>query len=68
MHTHFFIFLFFTFYLHFWAGLDPASPDRSGSLAQASDPKKTDARVKQFHACINSAKVIKLPSHCSNVI
>jgi len=24
--------------------------------------------VKQFHACINNAKVIKLPSHCSNVI
>ena len=24
--------------------------------------------MKQFHACINSAKVIKLPSHCSNVI
>jgi len=24
--------------------------------------------VKQFHACINNAKVIKLPSHCSNII
>jgi len=46
-----------------WVGLDPASPARS--LAQASDPagQKPDARVKHLHACMNSAKVMKLPSH-----
>jgi len=70
MHTHIFLFLFFIFYFFglgpaqpIWAGLDPASPARS--LAQASDPagQKKDARVKQLHACMNNAKVIKLPSH-----
>ena len=67
---YFFYFLLFTFLFFglgpaqpIWAGLDPASPARS--LAQASDPagQKKDARVKQLHACMNSAKVIKLPSH-----
>jgi len=60
-----------------WAQLSPyglgwTQPAPPESLAQASDPdvkkKKIEARVKQFHVCINSVKVIKLPSHCSNVI
>jgi len=64
---YFFIFLFFLFTFLGWAQLSPhvlgwTQPARPGSLAQASDPaKKTNARVKQFHACINNAKVIKLP-------
>jgi len=74
MHTHFFIFSTFFIFLFFfglgptqptWAGLDPASPARP--LAQASGPgwaKEVEARVKLIHACMNSVKVIKLPSHC----
>jgi hypothetical protein len=54
MHTHFFIFIF----IFLGAGLDPASPARS--LAQASDPAGKNQRN---HACMNSANVIKLPSH-----
>ena len=46
------------------AGLDLTSP--AWSLAQASDPTwAIHARVI-FYACMNSAKVIKLPSHCSS--
>jgi hypothetical protein len=42
VHTHLFYYVFFYFLslyffnLHFWAGLDPASPAQS--LAQANDP------------------------------
>jgi len=70
--TH--IFFYFFIFIFFGLGpaqLSPAQPTRSGSLAQASDPdvkKKIDTCVKQFHACINSVKIIKFPSHCSNVI
>jgi len=63
--------LFYIYILFYWAGpakpmwvrLDPASPARS--LAQAGDPagQKPDARLKHLHACMNSAKAIKLPSH-----
>jgi len=66
------LFIFFYFFIYIfglgpaqpiWAGLDPAN--LAQSLAQASDlaGQKPNARVKQFHVCMNNAKVIKLPSH-----
>jgi len=47
-----------------WA--KPSQPSLVAGPSQWPAGQMTDARVKQFHACINSAKVIKLPSHCSN--
>ena len=60
------------------AGLDPATPCGWAGPSQptlvtgpsqwpnmASDPTSIHARVI-FYACMNSAKVIKLPSHCSS--
>jgi hypothetical protein len=47
-----------------WA--KPSQPGLVTGPSQWPAGQMTDARVKQFHACINSAKVIKLPSHCSN--
>jgi len=70
----FFIFLFF----YFWAGprsahmgwARPSQPQPSPVSGSSQWPagQMIDARVKQFHACINSAKVIKLPSHYSNAL
>jgi hypothetical protein len=76
MHTHFisllstFLFFYFFYFLG-WAQLSPYGlglAQRSPVTGPNQWPagQMTDARVKQFHACINSAKVIKLPSHCSN--
>jgi len=65
IHTHIF---FFSIFLFFWAGLGPASPARP--LAQASGPagqSKQEARVEWLHACMHSAKVINLPSHCATL-
>ena len=67
IHTQIFVYFFYFFYFYFlflflgWTR--PANPTRS--LAQASDlaRQKLDAHVKQFHACMNSAEIIKLPSH-----
>jgi len=60
------------------AGLGWAQPHRGWARPNQPGPvtgpsqwpagQTADARVKHFHACINSAKVIKLPSHCSNAI
>jgi len=77
-----FIFLFFIFGLG-WAksslayilvaGLSSA-PQGLGQPGPVTCPshwpagQTADAPVKHFHVCINSAKVIKLPSHCSNAI
>jgi len=46
----------------------PSQPGPVTGPSQWSAGQTADARVKHFHACINSAKVIKLPSHCSNAI
>jgi hypothetical protein len=46
------------------AGLDPASP--AWSLAPASDQNPTIHARVMFYACMNSAKVINLPSHWSS--
>jgi len=46
------------------AGLDPASP--AWSLAPASDQNPAIHARVMFYACMNSAKVINLPSHCSS--
>ena len=46
------------------AGLDLASP--AWSLAPASDQNPAIHARVMFYACMNSAKVIKLPSHCSS--
>jgi len=64
-----FFFIFFIF-----LGLGPAQPTWAGlgpaRLATGPNqwPGKINctARVKQFHACSNCAKVIKLPSHSSS--
>jgi len=48
----------------FWAGLDLASP--AWSLAPASDQNPTIHARVMFYACMNRAKVINLPSHCSS--
>jgi hypothetical protein len=65
MHTHFFIF--------FWAGSNSphmgwAGPSQPGPATGPSQwpgwAKEVEARVKLIHACMNSVKVIKLPSHC----
>jgi len=48
-----------------------ARPNQPGPVTGPSQwpaGQTADARVQHFHACINSAKVIKLPSHCSNAI
>ena len=55
-----FLFLFYFIYFIFWAGLSSAHMGWA-----RPDWAKSDARVKQFHTCINCAKVIKLPSHSS---
>ena len=46
----------------------PSQPGPVTGPSQWPAGQTADARVKHFHACINSAKVIKLPSHCSNAI
>jgi hypothetical protein len=55
-----FLFLLYFIYFIFWAGLSSAHMGWA-----RPDWAKSDARVKQFHTCINCAKVIKLPSHSS---
>jgi len=55
-----FLFLFYFIYFIFWAGFSSAHMGWA-----RPDWAKSDARVKQFHTCINCAKVIKLPSHSS---
>jgi len=75
MHTHIFkIFNFYYFFILGWAGSSsahmgwarPSQPSPVTGPSQWPAGQMIDARVKQFHSCINSAKVIKLPSHCSN--
>jgi len=64
MHIFYFLFIFWLGPVQpIWAGLGPASPATGPS--QWPGWAKSDARVKQFHACINCAKIIKLPSHSS---
>jgi len=46
----------------------PSQPGLVTGPSQWPAGQTDDARVKHVHACINSAKVIKLPSHCSNAI
>jgi hypothetical protein len=73
----FFIFLFFYFFIYFfiffWAGSNSAhmgwaGPSQPGPTTGPSQwpgwAKEVEARVKLIHACMNSVKVIKLPSHC----
>jgi hypothetical protein len=72
----FFYFSIFSIFLLFllFLGLGPAQPTWAGlgpaRLATGPNqwPGKINctARVKQFHACSNCAKVIKLPSHSSS--
>jgi len=79
IHIFYFFYIFyfsvfyFLFFLFFWAGSNsahmgwagPSQPGPATGPSQWPGWAKSDARVKQFHACMNCAKVIKLPSHSS---